>query len=398
MNLLKARLNNLLERKKQISIPISAISPVVIEVNELRSSGTSNPPNHSSMSISMIASLIKNSHADVRIVAQKITETQGFNTFPQLVSREEIDRKVLNDNELLLFVGLRDLPKTKFHAEFSSNDRVKDIKNGNNYLVNGILGPAIYAVQAIRDPKAKDNDEEAIMYAYKQAEEYSKSDNKKGSVLRMCLKADARVISYYNFLQLLTMNNAQIKGELQNHPGFTPYLNLFLNTPTLVAMAQGYDAITQIPDGTVVILNRGALRIQKTNANSRNAMYAQIMAEIEKEEEIAKEKKKIEDKKKSEKKARQLEQEKRSAANKKEDRILLDSNDSEDDGKDKKSISTKSYNLWQFDANIVHETIENKELTVSEKQEILNFVSQYNNAPESLRRNISEQLKEMLSI
>lgn len=379
-------------------MPISAISPVVIEVTELRSSGYSNPPVHASMSISMIASLIQNSQADVRAVAQKIIESQKFNTLPQLVSREEIDRKVLNDNELLLFVGVRDLGKTKYHNEISSADRVKNLKTGDNFLVNGILGPAIYAVQAMREPKSKDNDEEAIMYAYKQAEEYSKSDGKKGSVLRMSLKADARVISYYNFLKLLSMNNAQIKGELQNHPGFVSYLNLFLNTPTLVAIAQGYDAITQIPDGTVVILNRGALRIQKTNATSRNAMYAQVMAEVEKEEEAARQKKETEEKKKKDQQKKMLRQQEKKTGQEKEDRILLDSTNAKDENQKQKSLSLKSYDIWQFDANILHQTLKSDDLTIGEKQEILEFISQYNNAEESVRKNTSKQLKDIFSI
>ena len=221
MNSIQTRLYKISERHKDTTATmIVAVAPVVTKMNELRSSNTVNEPKHRTMSIAFIASQIKGLSQDVRKVAQNIIEMQKFHTLPQLVSREEIDRKVLDSNETLLFLGLRDLPNKKYHKEIAASDRAKELKTGNNYLVNGILGPALYAVQAIRDLNAKDNDEESIMRAYNQALEYSKSENKKGVVLRMTLKSDARTITYSDFLRLLVVNNAQIKGDLENHPGF----------------------------------------------------------------------------------------------------------------------------------------------------------------------------------
>ena len=139
---LTSRLQKLQDRqrvstaKATIAVPIiQEVNPVVVNnVFDLRSSNMVNQPTYKTMSISFIASQIKNLSADVRLVAQKIIEIQKFHTLPQLVSREEIDRKVLDDNELLLFVGVRDLPKKKYHAAISASDRVKSIKTGNDYL------------------------------------------------------------------------------------------------------------------------------------------------------------------------------------------------------------------------------------------------------------------------
>lgn len=388
MNYIQARLNNLLERKKAVTVvaTATAITPVVTIIPDLRSSSASNQPKHRTMSISMIASLIRDCQSDVRKVAANIIESQKFNTLPQLVSREEIDRKVLDNNEKLLFVGLRDLSKRKYNPEISASDRAKNMRTGFDYLVNGILGPAIYAVEARRDAKAKDNDEEAILYAYNQALEYSKTNDKKGVVLRMTLKSDARVISYYEFLKLLKLNNTQIRGDLANNPGFAQYLNLFLNTPTLVAIAQGYDAIVDIPDGSVIILNRGALRIQKTNATVKNAMYAQVMIEVEAELQKEREKKEAAEKKKKEQEKRQREQEKKLA----EKKLLSQENEA-------MSKVEKSFELFSFDNNLIEQIILRQDLDQSEKNEILEFVVAYNSTDNHNKEILSHQLKAMLS-
>lgn len=385
--MLQARLNNLIERHK--SKKAMAVVEPVIEP-ELRSSNTSNLPSHRTMSISMIASLISRNHADVRKVAHDIIVAQKFHTLPQLVSREEIDRKVLDNNETLLFVGFRDLPKKRFHPEIDAETRAKNFKTGNDYLVNGILGPALYAVQAIRDPKAKDNDESAIQHAYEEAVEYSKTQNKKGVVLRMTLKSDARVITYYDFMKLLQLNNAQIKAELQNYPGFATYLNIFLNTPTLIAIAQGYDAITQIPDGSVVILNRGALRIQKTNATAKNAMYAQVQMEIDAELQEEKEKQEAAEKKKREQEKRNRDLAKRQVEQQKKAQ--------EDAQLHPKLQTQKSSRLWHFDSDVIARVVNDNTLTTSEKNEIIDFISLYNQSSESTKEMLSERLKEMLSL
>jgi hypothetical protein len=388
MNIINARLNNLLERKKAVAVvaTATAITPVITVVPDLRSSSSSNQPKHRTMSISMIASLIQESGSDVRKVAEKIIETQKFNTLPQLVSREEIDRKVLDSNEILLFVGVRDLQKKKYVPEISAADRVKNIKTGFGYLVNGILGPAMYAVEARRDPKAKDNDEEAIMYAYNQAVEYSKTDKKKGIVLRMTLKSDARTITYFDFLNLLKLNNTQIKAELGSHINFAQYLNIFLNTPSLVAIAQGYDAITNIPDGTVVVLNRGALRIQKTNATSKNAMYAQVMMVVEAELEKEREKQEAAEKKKKEQEKREREKKKK----------LLEKQQVEKVEEESDLIKTKSYSNFVFDNAMYNQLLTRDDLNAEEKSEILNFVSAYNNSSEEMKSILSEQLREII--
>lgn len=388
MNYIQARLNNLLERKKAVTVvaTATAITPVVTIIPALRSSSSSNQPKHRTMSISMIASLIRDCQSDVRKVATKIIETQEFHTLPQLVSREEIDRKVLDSNEKLLFVGLRDLKKKKLVPEISAADRAKNMRTGFDYLVNGILGPAIYAVEAFRDPKAKDNDEEAILYAYNQALEYSKSDQKKGIVLRMTLKSDARTISYQDFLKLLILNNTQIKADLTNNIGFSQYLNLFLNTPTLVAIAQGYDAITDIPDGSIIVLNRGSLRIQKTNATTKNAMYAQVMIEIEAEQQKEREKKEAAEKKKKDQEKKQREQEKKLAEKKQLEKIA-----------DQDTQTTKSFDLFTFDNSMIEQVINRPDLAQSEKNEILEFVVAYNNSSNFEKQTLSDQLKAMLS-
>lgn len=390
MNLIKARLNNLLERKKAVAVvaTATAITPIVTIIPDLRSSSASNQPKHRTMSISMIASLISECENDVRKTAEKIISTQNFNTLPQLVSREEIDRKVLDNNEILLFVGIRDLPKKKYHPEISATERVKNMKTGFDYLVNGILGPGIYTVQALRNPKAKDNDEEAIMYAYNQALEYSKSDKKKGVVLRMCLKSDARTITYQEFLGLLKVNNTQINAELHNHPNFSQYLNVFLNTPTLVAIAQGYDAITNIPDGTVVILNRGSLRIQKTNATSKNAMYAQVMIEVEAELEKEREKKEAAEKKKREQEKKEREKLKKIEEKKKLQEQEVDINKQEE--------TKKEHNLFMFSDDIYDNLMNRSDLSVEEKNEIMNFISIYNTTSGDTKHQLSTQLKGML--
>ncbi len=400
MNYIKARLNNLLERKKAVTVvaTATAITPVITIIPDLRSSSASNQPKHRTMSISMIASLIRDCQSDVRKVAANIIETQKFNTLPQLVSREEIDRKVLDNNEKLLFIGLRDLSKRKYHPEIAATDRAKNMRTGFDYLVNGILGPAIYAVEARRDPKAKDNDEESILYAYNQALEYSKTNDKKGVVLRMTLKADARVISYYEFLKLLKLNNTQIRGDLSNNPGFAQYLNLFLNTPTLVAIAQGYDAIVNIPDGSVVILNRGALRIQKTNATVKNAMYAQVMIEIEAELQKEREKKEAAEKKKKEQEKRQREQEKKIA----EKKLVNQENETlptVEKSFERKILRSPAYanELFTFDNNLIEQVILRQDLNQSEKNEILEFVVAYNSADDGNKEMLSYQLKAMLN-
>lgn len=388
MNYIQARLNNLLERKKAVAVvaTATAITPVVTIIPDLRSSSSSNQPKHRTMSISMIASLIRDCQSDVRRVATSIIETQKFHTLPQLVSREEIDRKVLDNNEKLLFIGLRDLPKKKYNPEIPASDRAKNMRMGFDYLVNGILGPAIYAVEARRDPKAKDNDEESILYAYNQAVEYSKTDQKKGIVLRMTLKSDARVISYHEFLKLLVLNNTQIKADLANNPGFVQYLNLFLNTPTLIAIAQGYDAIIDIPDGSVVVLNRGALRIQKTNATSKNAMYAQVMIEVEAELQKEREKKEAAEKKKKEQEKRQREQEKK----------LIEKRKIESENSMQTKVE-KSYDLFTFDNNVIEQIISRTDLDQSEKNEILEFVVAYNSSDDANKEMLSHQLKAMLN-
>jgi hypothetical protein len=389
--MLQARIKNLIERNKNKNKDVIAADNSA-EMTLLRSSNVSNQPMHRTMSISMIASLIYKNHADVRSVANDIIVAQKFNTLPQLVSREEIDRKVLDDNETLLFVGFRDLPKKRFHSAIDAETRAKNFKLGTDYLVNGILGPAVYAVQAIRDPKAKDNDESAIQHAYEEAVEYSKTQNKKGIVLRMTLKSDARVITYIDFMKLLQVNNAQIRAELDNYLGFEKYLNIFLNTPSLIAIAQGYDAIVQIPDGSVVILNRGALRIQKTNATSKNAMYAQVQMEIdakiqeEKEKQEAAEKKKREQlKRQRELQARQQEQQKKIEEEKQMHPQL-------------QAQSQKSARLWYFDSDVVARVVNNSTLTTSEKNEIIDFISLYNQSSESTKEMLSKRLKEMLSL
>jgi hypothetical protein len=262
------------------------------------------------------------------------------------------------------------------------------MKTGFDYLVNGILGPAIYTVQAMRDPKAKDNDEEAIMFAYNQALEYSKSDKKKGVVLRMSLKADARTITYQDFLSLLKVNNTQIAAELQNHPNFSQHLNVFLNTPTLVAIAQGYDAITNIPDGTVVILNRGALRIQKTNATSKNAMYAQVMIEVEAELQKEREKKEA-----AEKKKRDQEKKERDRLKKIEEKQKLQNQEVESDDQEQ---TKKEHNLFSFSDDVYDNLMTRSDLSVEEKNEIMNFISVYNSTSGDMKHQLSTQLKGML--
>ena len=402
---LTSRLQKLQDRqrvstaKATIAVPIiQEVNPVVVNnVFDLRSSNMVNQPTYKTMSISFIASQIKNLSADVRLVAQKIIEIQKFHTLPQLVSREEIDRKVLDDNELLLFVGVRDLPKKKYHAAISASDRVKSIKTGNDYLVNGILGPALYTVQAVRDPKAKDNDEAAIMHAYNQALEYSKTDNKKGVVLRMTLKNDARIITYQDFLKLLAINSAQIKAELRNDEEYNYFVNVFLNTPTLVAIAQGYDAITMIPDGTVVILNRGALRIQKTNATTRNSMYAQVMAVVEEQEAIEREKKAKEEEKKKiqlrkeqeQEKKLQMEERKQALAEKKQQQSQVVVSDNTPQ-------KTKSLSVFTFDDDVHRVLLDREDITDAEKMEIISFIHQYKSADYETQQVISRQLKEMI--
>jgi len=402
---LTSRLQKLQDRqrvstaKATIAVPIiQEVNPVVVNnVFDLRSSNMVNQPTYKTMSISFIASQIKNLSADVRLVAQKIIEIQKFHTLPQLVSREEIDRKVLDDNELLLFVGVRDLPKKKYHAAISASDRVKSIKTGNDYLVNGILGPALYTVQAVRDPKAKDNDEAAIMHAYNQALEYSKTDNKKGVVLRMTLKNDARIITYQDFLKLLAINSAQIKAELRNDEEYNYFVNVFLNTPTLVAIAQGYDAITMIPDGTVVILNRGALRIQKTNATTRNSMYAQVMAVVEEQEAIEREKKAKEEEKKKiqlrkeqeQEKKLQMEERKQALAEKKQQQSQVVVSDNTPQ-------KTKSLSVFTFDDDVHRVLLDREDITDAEKMEIISFIHQYKSVDYETQQVISRQLKEMI--
>lgn len=389
MKHLTMRMKTLQSRQKQEVVTTTIVTPIANNMFELRSSSIVNKPVHRTMSISLIASQIQSLSADVRKVAQNIIEMQKFHTLPQLVSREEIDRKVLDDNEILLFLGVRDLPKKKYHNAIPASDRANALKTGADYLVNGILGPALYAVQAIRNPNAKDNDEEAIMYAYNQAVEYSKSDNKKGIVLRMTLKSDARTITYSDFLKLLAMNNAQIRADLQNDLYFSQYLNVFLNTPTLVAIAQGYDAITMIPDGTVVVLNRGALRIQKTNATTRNSMYAQVMVEVEKQEEIEKEKKAKEEQKRKEQLRKQREQEKKLQLEEQKKKLENASVDVVQ--------KTKSESIISFGDDIYRILSNRNDITESEKMEIISFVNQYNTADKETQRALSVQLKEIMS-
>lgn len=346
--------------------------------DDLRSSNHSNQALHKTMSISMLATLIKNHYFDVRKVAQEIISTQKYNTLPQLVSREEIDRKVLNENEILLFLGLRDLPEKKFHKAIDANERAKEIKQGSDFLVNGILGPAIYAVQAVRNPKAKDNDEKAILHAYNQAVLYSQSNGKKGVVLRMTLKSDARTISYADFLTLIKINNAQIHAELKNYIEFSKYLNVFLNTPSLLAIAQGYDAIINIPDGSVIVLNRGALRIQKTNATSKNAMYAQIMIEVE--EKIEKEK------------IKKIEQQKREntlAQKRKLQQNQLNQNN-------EMSNSEKSYIEYITPQEIIGRMNNDNNLNEFEKAEIIAFAKQYQYMSPNEKFLITQTLKGLL--
>lgn len=399
MKHLTMRLKNLQHRNKQAVVTTTTIvAPLANKMFELRSSSTVNLPVHRTMSISFIASQIQSLSADVRKVAQNIIEMQKFHTLPQLVSREEIDRKVLDDNEALLFLGVRDLPKKKYHDAMSANDRANALKSGSDYLVNGILGPALYAVQAIRDPNAKDNDEEAIMHAYNQALEYSKSDKKKGIVLRMTLKSDARTIAYSDFLKLLAMNNAQINADLQYDMYFSKYLNVFLNTPTLVAIAQGYDAITMIPDGTVVVLNRGALRIQKTNATTRNSMYAQVMVEVEKQEAIEREKKAKEEQKRKEQLRKQRDQEKKLELEERKKRLAVDQPQVAQQKEPVNVVkTTKSANIISFDDDIYRILSNRDDITESEKMEIISFVNQYNSADKETQRALSVQLKEIMS-
>lgn len=401
---LTSRLQKLQEKrvstaKANVVVPImQETNPVVVNnVFDLRSSNVVNKPTFKTMSISFIASQIKNMSADVRLVAQKIIEIQKFHTLPQLVSREEIDRKVLDDDELLLFVGVRDLPKKKYHAAMFASDRVKSIKTGDDYLVNGILGPALYAVQAIRDPKAKDNDEAAIMHAYNQALEYSKTDAKKGVVLRMTLKNDARTITYQDFLKLLAINSAQIKADLRNDDEYNYFINVFLNTPTLVAIAQGYDAITMIPDGTVVILNRGALRIQKTNATTRNSMYAQVMAVIEEQEAFEREKKAKEEEKKKMQLRKEREQEKKLQMEERKQALAEKKQQQPQVVVSKEPEKTKSLNVFTFDDDVHRVLLDREDITDVEKMEIISFIHQYKSADYETQKVISCQLKEIIS-
>ena len=163
-------------------------------------------------------------------------------------------------------------------------------------------------------------------------------------------------------------------------------MNLFLNTPTLVAIAQGYDAITDIPDGSIIVLNRGSLRIQKTNATTKNAMYAQVMIEIEAEQQKEREKKEAAEKKKKDQEKKQREQEKKLAEKKQLEKIA-----------DQDTQTTKSFDLFTFDNSMIEQVINRPDLAQSEKNEILEFVVAYNNSSNFEKQTLSDQLKAMLS-
>jgi glycyl-tRNA synthetase alpha subunit len=156
-----------------------------------------------------------------------------------------------------------------------------------------------------------------------------------------------------------------------------------------VAIAQGYDAITMIPDGTIVILNRGALRIQKTNANARNSMYAQIMMEVDKQAEIDKEKKDKEEKKRKEQLRKQQEQEKKLSLDQKKAKL-------EQTHPALPQKTTKSYDVIAFDSDIFSVLSSRHDISNTEKMEIINFIQQYNDTDGETKRMLSVQLKEIM--
>jgi flagellar biosynthesis GTPase FlhF len=145
-------------------------------------------------------------------------------------------------------------------------------------------------------------------------------------------------------------------------------------------------------------LNRGALRIQKTNATVKNAMYAQVMIEVEAELQKEREKKEAAEKKKKEQEKRQREQEKKLA----EKKLVNQENETlptVEKSFERKILRSPSYanELFTFDNNLIEQVILRQDLNQSEKNEILEFVVAYNSADDGNKEMLSYQLKAMLN-
>jgi hypothetical protein len=162
---------------------------------------------------------------------RELARDQGFDGFPHVVTKQEMDEYVAN-GERELFRGLDSYGIRGKTGE----DLAEQYRAGDIYVGKGIFGNGIYV--AYNSDKA-----DAEEYAGVEAE---------GAILRMSLKPNAKIISYDQLL------HEQSKDFVKSYPE--------LEDPGRYAAFKGYDVIdvgaTKSRPKYMVVLNRTATRVQ----------------------------------------------------------------------------------------------------------------------------------------
>lgn len=176
----------------------------------------------------------------------RLLTAQGYGGLPEVVSREEMDRRV-GAGWPEMWRGVSDSQ----HGTAAEN--AEQYRSGKLYPGSGIFGNGTYAAV---DPKT------ALGYA---DGEIGRDFHTTPGVIRIALRPDARVIDFDELVELYPHLN---RGVRQDQRGA-------LDDPGRLATALGYDAIAAQPrnanyrDGRVmyyVILNRTAVVVQEAQA------------------------------------------------------------------------------------------------------------------------------------
>ena len=177
-------------------------------------------------------------HASIPLAA--IYRLQGFDGLPTVSTKAEIDKAVKN-GEIELFRGVAPVSKAP-----SSNQMAEDFRNGTYYAGDGIYGYGTYSAY----------NQGAHQRAFATAQGYAGTN---GTIMRMTLKADARVIDS-------RQAHSNMLSEASNWQRANPGkpLPVVYSNEGMWAAAKGYDALKATSG--VVVLNRTAVRVQDANA------------------------------------------------------------------------------------------------------------------------------------
>ena len=190
------------------------------------------------------------SNGDARL--GKIMEMQGFDGNPHVVDDAELDSYV-NNGEVEVLRGVE-----------GGHGYAEQFQDGPLYAGEGVYGNGTYTSRV--DPSASYQDS-----AQRSAEEFAKDD---GQVLRMSIKADARIAEYDQIaVEMKQYSNDLMEKALDSghYRKQAPFIHTTKDVGRYAAM-KGYDAI-RIPRGNpngandceqFIILNRTATRVSHT--------------------------------------------------------------------------------------------------------------------------------------